>query len=112
MARLRKILLICSLIIYTTSASLFGSEFSDAYSQTEPQVKEEVSTLTITINGSSIIKMKDVPKTGYLEVMSVLGKRVTIKNLKDCTDGVFIDLPNGIYVLKAGKSSQKIVVRS
>ena len=112
MTSFRKIILFCSLMMSTISAFSLGSAFSDSFFQAELLEKEDAPTLTITINGSSIIKMKDVPKTGYFEVMSVLGKRVTIKDLKDCADGVFIDLPNGIYVLKAGKVSQKIVVRT
>lgn len=112
MTNFRKIILFCSLMMFTTTAFSLGRTFSDSFFQAELSEKTDSPTLTITINGSSIIKMKDVPKTGYFEVMSVLGKRVTIKDLKDCTDGVFIDLPNGIYVLKAGKISQKIVVRT
>lgn len=112
MTNFRKIILISFWIMFSTSAFSLGSAFLDADFMQEQQEKENTVVLSITINSNSTIKMKDVPQTGNFEVMSVLGKRVTIKEIKDCMDGVYLELPNGIYILKAGKIAQKIVVRN
>lgn len=98
--------------MFSTSAFSLGSTFSDTPFQLDTQNKDNTVTITITINSSSTMELKGVDKTANFEVMSVLGKRVTIKQVKDCADGVYLELPNGIYILKAGKVAQKIVVRN
>lgn len=72
---------------------------------------EKVMTIDVLINNNSKVQMVDVPTTGYLEVFSILGVKVMTINLRNVT-GVFpIDLPKGVYILKAGKVAQKIIAR-
>lgn len=68
-------------------------------------------SVEVMINGTSKITMENVPTTGYLEVYSILGVRVKSINLKTCIGGCYIDLPKGLYILKAGKVAQKVIVR-
>lgn len=99
----------------STSAFSASGSFSDTFTLAQNQEEQKdnnYATLRITINSSMVVNLKDVPKVGQLEIMSILGKRVTTKNLKDCAEGVYVDLPNGIYVIKAGKVSQKIAIRN
>lgn len=67
--------------------------------------------LSVTINYTTKIQLENVPQVGYLEVYSILGVKVTSVNLRDCVGGCYIDLPKGLYILKAGKSAQKVIVR-
>lgn len=106
----RKITLLCFLIMLSMTAFSATGPFSGNYAFAQSQDSDTSSTLKITINSSSVVTLKNVPQTGRLEIMSILGKRVTSKDLKDCKDGVYIDLPNGIYVIKVGRISQKIAI--
>ena len=73
--------------------------------------QDDTTTLEVIINNTTKVKMENVPTTGYLEVYSILGVRVTSINLKTRLSECFIELPKGIYILKAGKVAQKIIVR-
>lgn len=75
------------------------------------QPLDNTTTLEVNINNTTKIKMENVPTSGYLEVYSILGVKVTSINLKTCFGSCYIDLPKGLYILKAGKSAQKIIVR-
>jgi hypothetical protein len=69
-------------------------------------------TLEVTINQKTTIKMEKVPTTGYLEVYSILGRKVTSINLKTCVANTCsIDLAKGIFILKAGKVAKKVIVK-
>lgn len=72
---------------------------------------DNTTTLEVNINNTTKIKMENVPTTGYLEVYSILGVKVTSVNLKTIVGSCYLDLPKGLYILKAGKSAQKIIVR-
>lgn len=78
--------------------------------QQEPD-RDKSMSIEVTINHTSKVLMEDVPDTGYLEVYSILGQKVTSVNLKDCIGGCYIQLAKGIYILKAGKVAKKIIVR-
>lgn len=112
MTNFRKTFAVCLLTMLSNAAFSADRTFSDTFAFAQIQEETSSSTLTITINSSSIVTLKNIPQTGHVEVMSILGKRVTIKDLKDCKNGVYIDLPNGIYVIKVGKISQKIAIRN
>lgn len=112
MTNLRKITLLSILIVFSTTVFSTEEMLSDGFAIEQTQDDTNSSTLSITINSSSVVTLKNIPQTGRLEIMSILGKRVTSKDLKDCKDGVYIDLPNGIYVIKVGKISQKIAIRN
>ena len=74
------------------------------------ETKVEIITLTITINSLSKTQMQNVPSKGYLEVYSILGKREKRIKLDNCDGEISIDLPKGLYILKAEKVTQKIRV--
>lgn len=75
------------------------------------QPQDNTMTLEVIINNNTKVKMENIPTSGYLEVYSILGVKVTSINLKTCVGSCYIDLPKGLYILKAGKVAQKIVVR-
>lgn len=95
-----------SVSAYANSAEGFFS------SSTTEVVNDNIKTIDILINGNSLVQMKDVPKVGYLEVYSILGVKVRSISLKSI-DGVYegLSLPKGIYILKAGKVAQKVIVK-
>lgn len=73
--------------------------------------KMETMTLTITVNSLSEVKMQNVPLKGYLEVYSILGKREKRIKLDGCEGEISIELPKGLYILKAEKVTQKIRIQ-
>lgn len=75
--------------------------------------KEKTMSLKVTINQVTEVKMENIPTTGNLEVYSILGVRVKSINLKTCVDdkSCSIDLNKGVYILKAGKVAQKVIVK-
>lgn len=115
MAKQKRIL---SILLFTgiiLSSNVMGTnfpvtDFPFAEKQTS-QSKEKTISIEVTINNTSKITLEDVPEKGYLEVYSILGVKVTSVNLKNCVGGCYIELPKGIYILKAGKVAKKIIVR-
>jgi hypothetical protein len=111
MVKYRKILFVLLFAGFSLSASSAKVEFpSDPFLIVEER-QDNTMSVEVMINGTSRITMENVPATGYLEVYSILGVRVRSINLKTCVGGCSIDLPKGIYILKAGKVAQKIIVR-
>lgn len=60
--------------------------------------------------------MENVPTKGYLEIYSILGVKVKSINLKECAVGdnfgsYTLEIGKGVYIIKAGKVSRKILVR-
>ena len=55
--------------------------------------------------------MENIPTAGYLEVYSILGVKVRSINLRTYLGVCNIELPKGIYILKAGKVAQKVIVK-
>lgn len=79
----------------------------------ELESSEDVTNLDVQINGTTLFQMENVPTTGYLEVYSILGVKVTSLSLKSAASigRCYLDLPKGIYIFKAGKVAKKIIVR-
>ncbi len=111
MVRNKKILFILLFMGLSLSASSGNLNFPSNSFPIADQQQDKSMTLEVMINSTTKIIMENVPLTGYLEVYSILGVRVTNVNLKTCMGGCSIDLPKGIYILKAGKVAQKIIVR-
>lgn len=109
MANFKKLFIFISLTIY--SVVVFPS--SDAFAEQEKHVKakEETMTITIRINNDSFTRMKEIPTVGYFDVYTILGERIKRIDLKKCKEGVDLELSKGLYILKAGKVTQKIVIR-
>ncbi len=82
------------------------SSVSDAQDQ-------ETMTLEVMINNTTKVKMKNIPTSGYMEVYNILGVKITSVNLKSYTDNkyCYLDLPKGLYILRAGKVALKVVVK-
>lgn len=90
-------------------SSLFASEMTKVVSESKTM------TLEISIN-DNILTLENVPTKGYLEIYSIQGVKVKSVNLQECFAGdaygsCSIDIGKGIYILKAGKVSRKILVR-
>lgn len=84
-------------------ASTFVSEFND--------MEDRTTDLEVEINNTIKIVLENVPTTGYLEVYSILGVKVTSVNLKTIVGRCSLDLPKGLYIIKVGKVAQKVIVR-
>jgi hypothetical protein len=111
MVKYRKILFILLFAGISLSASSANAEFPSSVFPIVDGQQDKTMFLEVMINGTSKIIMENVPTTGYLEVYSILGVRVMNVNLKTCVGGCYIDLPKGLYILKAGKVAQKVIVR-
>ncbi len=112
MVRYGKIFFITLVIgaAFTANTYAVNSPFPITNSIFDQQDKSNI--LEITINQTTKLKMENVPTEGYLEVYSILGVKVTSKNLKTCEGGqCYLELPKGLYILKAGKIAIKVIVR-
>lgn len=115
--KVKYILLLTSLLL-GCSFSANAARGSSLFASTPPSKiinKQDFMTLEIQINGSTLT-MEGVPTKGYLEVYSILGTKVKTINLQECFAGdefgsYTLDLGKGVYLLKAGKVSRKILVR-
>ena len=98
-----------AMLSFTAYAGNSGDTFSTLSTEA---VDDNVKTIDILINGTSKVQMKDVPKTGYLEVYSIIGVKVRSISLGSI-DGTYegLSLPKGLYILKAGKVALKVIVR-
>ena len=106
----RKILFILLLVGGCFPAVAADLDFPATNSVFEQQ--DKTMSFDVTINGTTKIKMENTPTSGFLEVYSILGVKVTSINLKTCVDGgCYLDLPKGLYIFKAGKVALKVVVR-
>ena len=113
MVKYRKILfsLLATGVSFTANINAADADFPVSNSVFEQQ-NDKAMTLEITINGTTKLKMENIPTEGYLEVYSILGVKVTSKNLKTCEGGqCYLDLSKGLYILKAGKVAVKVIVR-
>lgn len=105
-----KILLSVLLSAFTLSGYAHESFFSSESVVSESNVK--TMDLELLINGNTKMTMKNVPTEGYLEVYSIIGALVVRVNLKQCYAGIYsIDLPKGIFILKAGIVACRIVAK-
>ncbi len=102
------------IFLLTTLLSLtaYSNVYEELFSPSSSEANDNVKTIDILINGNSKVQMKDVPRSGYLEVYSILGVKVKSISLGSI-DGVYegLALPKGIYILKAGKVAQKVIVK-
>ena len=105
----KKILILSILAILSLSASAGGS--SMFLGPIVSEKKDKTMDLEILVNANSKIVMKNVPTEGYLEVYSIIGVLVKRVNLKQYTVSCPLDLPKGVYILKAGKVTQKTFAR-
>ncbi len=102
------------LLLIGTSLSMNAEEkemSGDFFVSDFQQTQERGLDLTVIINNSIEIVLENVSASGYLEVYSILGVKVTSVNLKTIMGHCPLDLPKGIYILKVGKIAQKIIVR-
>lgn len=67
--------------------------------------------ILININGSYTIQLRSVDTRDLLEVYGILGKRELIQKLDNNSQYVEISLPNGMFIIKVGKVTQKIVIK-
>lgn len=105
------ILIVIVLAVFPTSVFAGGEVLSFPDDSVQEQAGEETMTIDLYINSSTVVRLESVPVNGYLDVYSILGVKVTGVNLKSYAGNCSIDLPKGIYILKAGKVAKKIVVR-
>lgn len=100
-------------ILFSSGMKGMGFPLSDFpfAEQQDSDPKEKTMSIEVIINNTSKITLEGVPEKGYLEVYSILGVKVTSKNLNSCIGGGYIELAKGIYILKAGKVAKKIIVR-
>ena len=107
----KKIILFFLLVIPVVSVS--AGQWSMFAESAVLEKNDKTTDLALLINGTSKVVMKNVPTEGYLEVYSIIGVRITRINLKQCIGvGTYsIELPKGVYILRAGKVAQKVFVK-
>lgn len=102
------------MLFFTGTVFSAYSEEMGAFSNSDmfvSEIQDKITTLDITINNTTKIQLSDVSDAECLEVFSILGVKVTRVSLKDIIGICYIALPKGLYILKAGKVAQKIIVR-
>lgn len=109
MTNFKKILLLICLLTFSVMAFPTTGLFAEG--EESVKVKEEVMTIVVRINNDSYTVMKDIPTVGYFDVYTILGERIKRLDLKKCDEGVDLELSKGLYILRAGKVTQKIIVR-
>lgn len=110
MVKYKKILSLLLFVGAGFTANAAQMDFPACNSVYEQQQNNTMS-FDLRINGTTTVKMENVPTSGYLEVYSILGVKVTSVNLRTCVGGRDIELPKGLYILKAGKVALKVIVR-
>lgn len=108
---MKKVIYITILCILSAGISISAKADYTSTSATLYDYPENVMTIDVYINGPDKIQLENIPTEGYLEVYSILGVKVTNRDLKTCTVDCTLNLPKGIYILKAGKVAKKIIVK-
>lgn len=97
------------------SFSVYAEGWSESFASETMTLAKDNNTMEIEIqvNGTTLFQMENVPTSGYLEVYSILGVKVTSFSLKSAASvgSCYFDLPKGIYIFKAGKVAKKVIVR-
>ena len=84
MTVLKKILLI--VLGLWLSSSLFSKEDETLYVSVASEIREDTKTIDIYVNGTTKIRMEDVPTKGYLEIYSLLGVKIKNVDLRLCEE--------------------------
>lgn len=106
--------IIFSILLSILSLSVYAERSSFAYPEsTEIESIENTQSMSIDllINGNCRVKMQEVPTSGRLDVYSILGVKITSVGLSYCINEYPIELPKGLYIFRAGKTAQKIIVK-
>lgn len=115
MKNFKKILILISLFICITYWGYAGTyRMTMGYFFIEKQEKDDTTIVDITINGNYRVILDNIPSvTSSVDIYSILGVKTASVNLKSsASEGYYyLDLPKGIYILKAGKIAQKIIIR-
>lgn len=113
MTRCRNIFITLLFAGVTLTANAEKPDYPTDIVMSDSETNDKTMKLKVKINQDSEIEMENVPTSGYLEVYSILGLKITSINLKTCTatNSCSIDLSKGLYILKAGKVAKKIVVK-
>lgn len=111
MKKLCYIITLTALLGGITFPAFAGESASYVSASTTDEDPQGTMTIDVYINGVNTVKLEDIPTEGFLDVYSVLGVKVTSVNLKNCIANCTLDLPKGIYVLKAGRVAKKIIVK-
>ena len=109
MANFKIFFLFICLTMY--SVVVFPSSSMFVEGEKYAKVQEETMTILVRINNDSFTQMKEIPLVGYFDVYTILGERIKRIDLSKCKEGVDLELSKGLYILRAGKVTQKIVIR-
>lgn len=97
-------------ILFISFPSLYAFTWSRSDS-TSVDLSQSTRTIKIIINGSYETEMKILVPNGVLEIYSILGKRVIAIQLTDNENIYSVALNKGMYVIRIGKNTQKIVIK-
>lgn len=104
--------ILSAIVFMTLSLATYAIEFP-SYAPMHLEVADDnIMDIEVVVNGNSF-KMTDVPTRGYIEVYSILGVKVTTLILDKSKPryDIPVTLPKGVYIIKAGKVSQKVIAR-
>jgi len=110
------ILLLLSLPLCSYSVELKGAvdfviQDKELEDERDDVTDEETQTIEFLINNESKVKLRKVPKTGVFEIYTILGVKKGTIDLKKITGEHNLNLKKGIYIFKAGKVAQKVIVK-
>lgn len=97
-------------VLFMPLSSLQAINTTNASKQTFTESQQSFRSVKIVINNSSEAEIKALSTSKELEVYSILGKRIISIQLTDNEDKYYITLSKGMYVIRIGKSTQKIVI--
>lgn len=105
-------------LLFVLSISVYAERAAFVFVYPETSIVENTNnspsmsvSVDLLINGNNRVKMTDIPTSGRIEVYSILGVKITSVSLREYICEYSIDLPKGLYILKAGRTAQKIVVK-
>ena len=105
-----KKIFIC-LILGMLSFPAYAGGFSDTSVAFSTEATNDIKAIEILINEKSKVKLNDAPTTGYLEIYTILGVKIKSINIKTISGVYALELPKGLYIVRAGKVAQKVMVK-
>jgi len=95
----------CFSVCILLAASLHAQEKKITNVQDDSQVEIE-----LTITGSTV-KVKNATMGKFLDVYSVVGKKIESFEIKSVNDECILHVPKGLYILKIENTIRKVVIK-
>ncbi len=93
--------------------SLFTLLSTSLYAQEKKGVNtqdDNAADIEITVTGN-IVKIKNATVGKFLDVYSVVGKKIESVEIKSSTEECTLHVPKGLYILKIEDTIRKVVIK-